>query len=177
MTHRYAPLLEYGAQMCWCASGIIWKAWGLTKRKRTAGTRRLEANRRNPSYRHSRVKNSREQKIMVSWLPRAAADVPSGSRHGVSRVRRVRGHPTARAPHAHMSRRPRHARTRQRAHSPTHLHDNAQARHRHISAHCAPLTPPTAAPLGAGGRTGTPAAIAHSTRRPRGPRAWNFTPI
>ena len=114
---------------------------------------------------------------MVRWLPLAAADVPSGSRHGVSRVRRVRGHPTARAPHARMSRRPRHARTRQRAHSPTHLHDNAQARHKHISAHCASLTPPTAALLGAGGRMGTPATTAHSTRRPRGPGAWIFTPI
>ena len=102
---------------------------------------------------------------MVRWLPLAAADVPSGSRHGVSRVRRVRGQPTARAPHARMSRRPRHARTRQRAHSPTHLHDNAQARHKHISAHHASLTPPTAAPLGAQGRLGTPGASARSTRR------------
>ena len=114
---------------------------------------------------------------MVRWLPRAAADAPSGSRHWVSRVRRVRGHPTARARHARMSRRPRHARTRQRAHSPTHLHDNAQARHKHISAHCASLTPPTAALLGAGGRMGTPATTARSTRRPRGPGAWIFTPI
>ena len=105
---------------------------------------------------------------MVRWLPLAAADVPSGSRHGVSRVRRVRGHPTARAPHARMSRRPRHARTRQRAHSPTHLHDNAQARHKHISAHCASLTPPTAALLGAGGHghAGDHRALDEAPERP-----------
>ena len=102
---------------------------------------------------------------MVSWLPLAAADVPSGSRHRVSRARRVQGHPTARARHARMSRRPRHARTRHRAHSPTHLHGHAQARHKHISAHHASLTPPTAAPLGAPGRIGTPAASARSTKR------------
>ena len=102
---------------------------------------------------------------MVRWLPRAASDAPSGSHHRVSRARRGRGHPVARARLAHTSRRPRRARTRHRAHSAQPFHGHAQARDKHNSAHHASLTPPTAAPLGAQGRLGTPGASARSTRR------------
>ena len=104
-------------------------------------------------------------------------DAASGSRHRVSRVRRDRRHPAGSAQHTRTRRCPKNARTPHRTHSTTQSAWICIARHKHCFAHCALLTPPTAAPLGAGGRIGTPRAGAHSTRRPRSPPAWISTPI